>query len=147
MNANFTDIIKRSIAEQGGDKELKNALVKAVKMQFVEELKDANEKERPFTKAYLAQRLHEKGRFDLALCNKTLDTLCTALFDEQSSEPPPGTVPLPQAVQEPAVKPMPVNKKDANRTAGKFEFILLLIILGLLTVLVAILVGVLVIGK
>jgi hypothetical protein len=49
MDTNFTDIIKRITAEQGGDKDAKNALSKAVKLQFVEELKNANEKERPFT--------------------------------------------------------------------------------------------------
>jgi hypothetical protein len=145
MNTNFGDNIKRIVAEQGGGKEAKNALVKAMKMQFVEELKNANEKERPFTKAYLAQKLHEKGRFDLALCNKTLDTLCTALFDEPPEAAPevtqPEAVPLPQAARKPAAEPTarPANTKAVSLTAGKFEFILLLIILGLLAVFVAIL--------
>jgi hypothetical protein len=100
MNADFDETIKRIIADQGSDKKAKKALAKAVKMRFAEELENANEKERPFTKAYLAQKLHEKGRFDLALCNKTLDILCTALFDEQSLETLPETAPQPQAAQE-----------------------------------------------
>jgi hypothetical protein len=148
MNTNFTDIIKRIIAEQGGGKEAKNALVKAIKMQFVEELKKANEKERPFTKAYLAQKLHEKGGFDLALCNKTLDTLCTALFDEQSSKMPTAAASnavSPRTMKKPTVRPM--NKKAVSLTTGKFEFILVLIIFGLLAVFVAILFVAVVIRK
>jgi hypothetical protein len=96
MNADFAETIKRIIEEQGGDKEAKKALKKAVKMRFALELKNVNEKERPFTKAHLAQMLHEKSHFDLTLCNKTLDTLCTAIFDEQIPE----TVPQPQDAQE-----------------------------------------------
>jgi hypothetical protein len=42
MNANFSDDIKKIIAAQNGD--AKNALTKAIKMHFVEELKTANEK-------------------------------------------------------------------------------------------------------
>jgi serine/threonine protein phosphatase PrpC len=88
MNINSADITKRIIAEQDEDKDAKNAHTKAVKMRFAEKLKSANEKERPFTKEYLAQQLHEKAHFDLALCNKTLDTLCATLFNDQASEAP-----------------------------------------------------------
>jgi hypothetical protein len=122
MNTNFTDIIKRIIAEQGGDKDAKNALEKAVKMRFMEELKNSNEKERPFTKAYLAQKLHEKGHFDLALCNKTLDTLCEALFEEESPKTPPELAPQPQAAQDLGAEP--TNKKAPRRTTGKLAYIL-----------------------
>jgi flagellar basal body-associated protein FliL len=133
MDADFAEIIKRT--EQGGDKEAKKALAKAVKMRFAEKLKNANEKERPFTKAYLAQMLHEKSRFDLALSNKTLDTLCTALFNEQVSATPPELAPYPQAVQRLATEP--TNKKAPRCATGKWTYILLIIILILLIVIAA----------
>jgi hypothetical protein len=70
----------------------KKALAKARKMKFEDELKNVTEKERPFTKAYLAQRLHEVCHFDLELCNQTLDALCAELFPEappaRENEPP-----------------------------------------------------------
>jgi hypothetical protein len=132
MNRDFSDIIKRIISEQGGSTEAKNALSKAVKMQFAEELENVNEKERPFTKAYLAQKLHEKGHFNLALCNKTLDTLCMALFDEQAPETPPELAPQPQAMQEPAAEP--TDRNAQRRATGKGIFIIEIIILVLLIV-------------
>jgi hypothetical protein len=130
MNADFAEIIKRIIADQGSDKEVKRALTKAVKMRFTGELKNASEKERPFTKAYLAQKLHDEGHFDLTLCNKTLDTLCTALFDEQVPAALPELAPQPQAVRR--LVAQPVSKKVPHRTFGKEIYILAIIILALL---------------
>jgi hypothetical protein len=132
MNADFAEIIKRIIADQGGDKEAKRALTKAVKMRFAEELKNASEKERPFTKSYLAQKLHEEGQFDLILCNKTLDTLCAALFNDQSPSWPPESAPRQQAAQEPAAEP--TNQKVPRRTTSKRTYILTIIVLTLLFV-------------
>jgi hypothetical protein len=132
MNVDLAEIIKQILADQGSDKEVKRALTKAVKMQFVEELKNTSEKERPFTKAYLAQKLHEEGHFDLALCNKTLDTLCTALFTEQIPATLPEVVPQPQSVKRLAMKP--TNKKMPRRTTAKGIYILAIIILTLLIV-------------
>jgi hypothetical protein len=128
MNADFVETIKQIIEEQGGDKEAKKALKKAVKMRLALELKNANEKERPFTKAHLAQMLHEKSHFDLTLCNKTLDTLCTALFNEQAPE----TVSQPQDAQELAAEPTAI--KAPRRLTSKIEYILLIIIAALLAV-------------
>jgi hypothetical protein len=134
MNQDFADIIKRIIAEQSNDKDAKNALTKAIKMRFAEELKTANEKERPFTKAYLAQKLHEEGRFDLTLCNKTLDTLCEALFNEQATETLPESAPQQQAAQRLAAEP---TNKMPRRATGKWTYILPIIILTLLVVIAA----------
>jgi cell division protein FtsL len=117
------------------DNDIKKALAKAAQMRFAQELKSANEKERPFTKAYLAQKLHKKGHFDLTLCNKTLDTLSAALFDEQSSETPPALTPQQQAAQKPAAEP--AIKKTPRRITGKWTYILQTIILTLLIVIAA----------
>jgi hypothetical protein len=95
MNTDLAESIKQIIADQGSDKKAKSALTKAVKMQFIEELENASEKERPFIKAYLAQKLHEEGHFALTLCNKVLDTLCAVLFNEQISAMPPELTPKP----------------------------------------------------
>jgi hypothetical protein len=133
MNQDFADIIKRIIAEQSNDKDAKNALTKAIKMRFAEELKNANQKERPFTKAYLAQKLHEEGRFDLTLCNKTLDTLCEALFNEQATETLPELAPQPQAAQRLTAEP---TNKVPRIATDKRTYILTIIVLTLLFVIV-----------
>jgi hypothetical protein len=112
-----------------GEADIKKALAKAVKMRFADKLKTANEKERPFAKAYLAQMLHEKAHFDLALCNKALDALCAELFNDQDNEDAPQ-----QDAQELAV---PTNKKVASRQSGKVVYILMIIILVLLAVIAA----------
>jgi hypothetical protein len=123
MNADPTEIIKRIIADLDSDKEAKKALTKAIKMRFVEELKSASEKERPFTQAYFAQKLHEEGHYYLALCNKTLDTLCESLFSEEVPAALPELALQPQAAQRLATKS--ANKKAPHRnTTEKLQNIL-----------------------
>jgi hypothetical protein len=124
MNTYFDEVMKRLSDEQGVDKNMRGVLAKAVKMQFVQELKDANEKERPFTKAYLAQKLHEKEHLDLALCNKTLDIICAALFEKQPTPP--------------ALAPQPTSNTTPRRKNGKAVYILLIIIFTLLTAVAAV---------
>jgi hypothetical protein len=104
----------------------KKALAKARKMNFDRELKSVTEKERAFTKAYLAQKLHEDCNFDLPLCNQTLDALCAELFPEVP--PPPA---MPHAKEEPAAGPVH-NPRRRTLTS-----ILLVIIAALLALFAA----------
>jgi hypothetical protein len=79
---NSIDIIKQINVKKTRGKQAQKALVMALNRGFADELKNESEKARPFAKASLAQKLCVEGHFDLELCNKTLDTLCAALFDE-----------------------------------------------------------------